>query len=155
MYTIFCDMDGVIVDFEKGYYELTGKHISQIIGGGDEFWKPLEEEGALFWATLPWMPDGRELWRYIKKYKPYILTAPSMDPSSRVGKEAWCKMHINNQYKKLYFKAAKYKSDFAGENKILIDDRDDTIASWNANGGIGILHTSAASTIKELKKLGL
>jgi len=148
-------MDGVIVDFEKGYYELTGKHISQIIGGGDEFWKPLEEEGALFWATLPWMPDGQDLWRYIKKYKPYILTAPSMDPSSRVGKEAWCKMNINNQYKKLYFKAAKYKSDFAGENKILIDDRDDTIASWNANGGIGILHTSAASTIKELKKLGL
>jgi hypothetical protein len=148
-------MDGVIVDFEKGYYELTGKHTSQIIDGGDEFWKPLEEEGAIFWATLPWMPDGKELWRYIKRYKPYILTAPSMDPSSRVGKEAWCKMHINSQYKKIYFKAARFKSDFAGENKILIDDRQDIISSWNAKGGIGILHTSAANSIKELKKLGL
>ena len=155
MYTIFCDMDGVIVDFEKGYYELTGKHTSQFLDGSIEFWKPLEEEGALFWATLPWMPDGKDLWNYIKKYKPYILTAPSMDPSSRVGKEAWCKMHINGQYKKLYFKAAKYKSDFAGPNKILIDDRQDTIASWNAKGGIGILHTSATNSIKELKKLGL
>ena len=74
-----------------------------------------------------------------------------MDSSSRVGKEAWCKMHINGQYKKLYFKAARYKSDFADENKILIDDREDTIASWNAKGGIGIHHTSAANTIKELK----
>ena len=64
-------------------------------------------------------------------------------------------MHINSQYKKIYFKAAKYKADFVGLNKILIDDRQDTISSWNANGGIGILHTSAANTIKELKKLGL
>ena len=155
MYTIFCDMDGVIVDFERGYYELTGKHTSQVLDGSNEFWKPLEDEGALFRATLPWMPDGKQLWDYIKKYKPYILTAPSLDPSSRVGKEAWCKMHINGQYKKLYFKAARFKSDFAGENKILIDDREDTIANWNAKGGIGILHTSAANSIKELKKLGL
>ncbi len=36
-----------------------------------------------------------------------------------------------------------------------IMDRDDTIASWNAKGGIGIHHTSATNTIKELKKLGL
>ena len=78
-----------------------------------------------------------------------------MNPTSRVGKEAWCKMNINNQYKKLYFKPAKFKADFAGENKILIDDRDDTIAQWKANGGIGIHHTSASNTIKELKKLGL
>lgn len=155
MYTIFCDMDGVLVDFEKGYYELTGKHTSQFPKGDSDFWKPLEEEGALFWATLDWMPDGRELWRYIKRYKPNILTAPSMDPSSRVGKEAWCKMHINNQYRNLYFKQAKYKSDFAGENRILIDDRDDTIASWKTKGGIGIHHISATNTIKELKKLGL
>ena len=155
MYTIFCDMDGVLVDFERGYHELTGKNTSQFPKGDNEFWKPLEEEGAIFWATLPWMPDGQELWRYIKRYRPNILTAPSMDPSSRAGKEAWCKMHINSQYKNLYFKPAKYKSDFAGQDRILIDDRDDTIASWKAKGGIGIHHTSASNTIKELKKLGL
>ena len=155
MYTIFCDMDGVLVDFERGYHELTGKHTSQFPKNDNEFWKPLEEEGAIFWATLPWMPDGQELWRYIKRYRPNILTAPSMDPSSRAGKEAWCKMHINSQYKNLYFKPAKYKSDFAGQDRILIDDRDDTIASWKAKGGIGIHHTSASNTIKELKKLGL
>ena len=97
MYTIFCDMDGVIVDFERGYYELTGKHTSQVLDGSNEFWKPLEDEGALFWATLPWMPDGKQLWDYIKKYKPYILTAPSLDSSSRVGKEAWCKNYILKQ----------------------------------------------------------
>jgi len=30
-----------------------------------------------------------------------------------------------------------------------------TINEWNAKGGTGIFHTSAANTITELKKLGL
>ena len=47
------------------------------------------------------------------------------------------------------------KQLFAGENRILIDDLAKTIDEWNAKGGIGILHTSTANTIKELKKLGL
>jgi hypothetical protein len=44
---------------------------------------------------------------------------------------------------------------FAAEGKILIDDMEQTIREWRNAGGIGILHTSAADTIKELKKLGL
>jgi hypothetical protein len=155
MYTIFCDMDGVLVDFEKGYYDLTGKHTKSFPKGDNDFWKPIEEEGALFWATLPWMPDGQELWRYIKKYKPYILSAPSQDPSSRVGKEAWLKMNLQNSFKKAYFASRGNKQNFSGQNKILIDDLQQTIDEWNAKGGIGIHHTSASNTIKELKKLGL
>ena len=154
-YTIFCDMDGVLVDFEKGYHDLTGINTSQFVKGDAAFWKPLEEEGAAFWATLDWMPDGENLWDYIRKHKPNILSSPSQDPSSRVGKEAWCKMHIPNQYKKLYFYNRAYKQMFAGPNKILIDDMKITIDEWNAKGGIGIHHTSATSTIQKLKKLGL
>jgi hypothetical protein len=26
---------------------------------------------------MPWMPEGEELYKYIKKYKPTILTSPS------------------------------------------------------------------------------
>ena len=51
--------------------------------------------------------------------------------------------------------SAKNKKDFAAPNNILIDDKPSTIDSWNAAGGIGILHTSAANTISQLKKLGL
>jgi len=45
------------------------------------------------------------------------------------------------------------KGMFAFEGSVLIDDRIKNIESWEANGGIGILHTSAAETIKELKTL--
>lgn len=154
MYRIYCDMDGVLVDFEKGYRELTGTY-SKNHPDNKSFWQPISDAGASFWANLDWMPDGEELWRYIKKYKPNILSAPSQDPSSRVGKEAWVKMNLKNNYNKLYLYSRANKKLFAGENCILIDDMQQTIDEWNAAGGIGIHHTSAANTIKELKKLGL
>ena len=155
MYTIFCDMDGVIVDFEKGYTELTNTIPTKSFNGKAEFWEPISKAGAQWWANLDWMPDGQELWRYIKKYKPNILSSPSQDPSSKVGKEAWLKMNLQNSYKKAYFYNRSNKQLFSDKNRILIDDLQQTIDEWNDKGGIGILHTSAANTIKELKKLGL
>jgi Fe-S-cluster formation regulator IscX/YfhJ len=29
-YIIFCDMDGVLVDFDKGYEDMTGKHTKHV-----------------------------------------------------------------------------------------------------------------------------
>ena len=148
-------MDGVLVDFEKGYSDLTNTKPAKSFNGKAEFWEPISKAGAQWWANLDWMPDGQELWRYIKKYKPNILSSPSQDPSSKVGKEAWLKMNLQNSYKKAYFYNRSNKQLFSDKNRILIDDLPQTIDEWNAKGGIGILHTSAANTIKELKKLGL
>lgn len=155
MYIIYCDMDGVLVDFEKGYKELTGIDTKNYVKGDEAFWQPISEAGAEFWANLPWMPDGKTLWDYIKKYKPNILSAPSRDPSSKVGKEAWLKMNLKNSYRNAYFASRGNKRLFSAPNKILIDDMKQTIDEWVADGGIGIHHTSASNTIKELKKLGL
>lgn len=155
-YTIFCDMDGVLVDFEQGYLDLTGIDIkNQFVQGDEKFWSPLSDAGAKFWATLNWMPDGKLLWQFIKKYKPNILSAPSKDRSSEIGKKAWCKIHIPNQYDKIILVPSWKKKDYSGTNKILIDDRKENISDWKNSGGIGILHTSAVKTIFELKKLGI
>jgi hypothetical protein len=53
----------------------------------------------------------------------------------------------------LYSRANKQL--FSEPNRILIDDMKQTIDEWNAKGGIGVYHTSAADKIKQLKKLGL
>ena len=37
---------------------------------------------------------------------------------------------------------------------VLIDDHPKNIGEWEANGGIGIHHTSVNRTIAKLKKLG-
>ena len=154
-YILYADMDGVLVDFEKGYQELTGTSTKRYAKGDTFFWQPISDAGASFWANLSWMPDGEELWRYIKKYRPNILSSPSQDPSSKIGKEAWLKIHLQNSYNKAYFYNRANKKLFAGPNRILIDDMKQTIDEWNNAGGVGIFHTSAANTIQQLKKLGL
>jgi len=149
-------MDGVIVDFVKGYKELTGVDTSHYISSTPEFWQPVDSGGPAFWASLDWTSDGKQLWNYIKKYKPNILSSPSRSQTSRIGKQVWVKTHIpRTQYKDLLLYPRHEKQLFAGENRILIDDLAKTIDEWNAKGGIGILHTSAANTIKQLKELGL
>ena len=157
-YLIFCDMDGVLVDFDRGYKELTGKSTNHSdVQDKNDFWrlldKSLEEKGLTeydYWVNLPWMPDGKELWNYIKPYSPYILTAPSLDPESRVAKREWVEKELP-EAKNIYFRKAQSKPDFSGKNKILIDDRADTIEGWRSKGGIGIHHTSTANTIDQLK----
>jgi cytidyltransferase-like protein len=153
-YEIYCDMDGVIVDFERGYEELTGKDIrgNHVKGDGD-FWQPITDAGVEFWAKLKWMPDGKQLWDYIKKHKPSLLSAPSREESSRIGKHIWVENNIPGV--NLILRAADKKQEFASPNAVLIDDRADNVQRWKDAGGVGIHHTSAENTINELEKLGL
>ena len=152
-YKIYCDMDGVLADFESGYEELTGIDLRGEFQKGDDFWDPISEKGVGFWAGLKWMPDGQELWDYLKPYKPDLLSAPSREQSSRIGKHVWVKHKIPGT--KLILRYASQKQELATPESILIDDRQVNIDQWEAAGGIGILHTSTANTIQQLQKLGL
>jgi hypothetical protein len=156
-YTIYSDMDGVLTDFDKRF-----KKFSKGIAPKDyenkfglkKFWNLVDNIGGLdFWANMDWMSDGKEYWNYISKYNPIILTAPSMNPVSRLGKRQWRDGNLPGV--KMKMASARNKPNYSKRNSILIDDRKDTIDAWNAAGGIGILHTSAASTIEKLKELGL
>lgn len=152
-YKIYCDMDGVLADFERGYEELTGIDLKGEFKKGDDFWDPISEKGVGFWAGLKWMPDGQELWDYLKPYKPDLLSAPSREDSSRIGKHVWVKHKLPGT--KLILRYAKQKQELATPESILIDDRQPNIDQWIAAGGIGILHTSTENTIKQLQNLGL
>ena len=153
-YKIYCDMDGVIADFERGYEELTGIDLQgEFKPEGKEFWGPISKAGVGFWAGLKWMPDGQQLWDYIKPFNPQLLSAPSREQSSRIGKHVWVKHKIPGT--RLILRYANKKKELASPKSILIDDRQANIDQWEAAGGIGILHTSAANTISQLKKLGL
>jgi hypothetical protein len=151
-YKIYCDMDGVLVDFDKAYFDLTGEKAS-FNTDPKKFWEPINKAGASFWIKMKWMPDGKQLWNYIKPYNPELLSAPSYQESSKIGKRVWVKR--NTPDTKLILRTAERKQEFATPNTILIDDRADNIQRWNDAGGIGIHHTSAESTIKQLKDLGL
>ena len=164
-YDVYVDMDGVLTDFERRFEQFAGvtpdEYMSQkeIQYGKDkaneQFWDLVDKQiGVRFWAGMPWMPEGEELYRYIKKHKPTILTSPSREESSRIGKGVWVKRNMSDVPVKFGF-GADGKAKFAGPNKILIDDREDNISAWKAAGGIGILFKSTEQVKNELSKLGL
>ena len=77
-YTIYCDMDGVLCDFDQGYEKLTGESTDEANAKGKSyFWKLFRESVGKnekdFWANLPWQPGGEDLWTFISPYNPNIL----------------------------------------------------------------------------------
>jgi hypothetical protein len=171
-YTIYCDMDGVLCDFDKRFMEFSNgippsEYESKF--GKSAFWELISKKGVGFWSEMEWKVDekdpeadekdskktgGKTLWEYIEKYKPIILSAPSFEKSSKDGKEKWINSNLKN-VGGIKLVPANEKQKFANPNAILIDDRTSNIQQWIDKGGIGILHTSADETIKQLKKYGL
>ena len=157
---IYCDMDGVLCDFAKGVEKVIGKSITQwSYGSKSEKWDKIKATPK-FWHTLPWMPGGKDLWNFISKYKPHILSAyveESFDPNCIPGKSHWARTNLGIAPGNVNLVKRVQKQNYAkvaGEPAILIDDYKKNTDQFTAKGGIGILHTTTSNTIRELKKLG-
>lgn len=157
---IHLDMDGVLADFETGFRRHTLRSIDSF-NDSSEFWKFAEGFDHLY-ADLPMMPDARYLIENVRDiareygFQIEILTAiPSMNtmPYAAKDKEAWIKEYCPYGWK---FKTGPYsvhKQFHAKPGDILIDDKIRNIEQWNAAGGIGIHHTSAAQSVRKLKRI--
>ena len=154
-YVIFLDMDGVLVDFDKQFKELTGMMPREFEAqnGIEKFWETIDGAGVGFWRGMKWMPGGEELYNRASQFKHYLLSSPSRSEVSKIGKRLWRKDKTPNT--KLYLARSYNKRKFAAPNHILIDDRESNIQQWRDAGGIGILYKSAEQVNAELDKLGL
>ena len=155
-YTLHVDMDGVLTDFDKRFMEFSAglkpkEYENQY--GIKKFWDLINNKiGVRFWVGMDWMSDGKQLWNFVKHLNPTILSAPSQQESSKIGKHLWIRKHIPGT--KTILTPSHMKEKQSGENHILIDDYPKNIRAWEAAGGIGILHTDAFTTIERLKELG-
>jgi len=161
-YKIFVDLDGVLADWVKGVEKIlpgyTEEKYLKTPKYQKKMWSAINKyslEGGKIWGDLDLMPDAQQLWDYIKKHDVEILTATG-DPKygGEEQKREWVKRNFGNVPVNIV-RMAKEKAQFAASNHILIDDMPKSINPWVEAKGIGILHTSAATTILELKKLGL
>ena len=154
-YVIFLDMDGVLVDFDKQFKELTGMMPREFEAqnGIEKFWEVIDGAGVGFWRGMKWMPGGEELYNRASQFKHYLLSSPSRSEVSKIGKRLWRKDKTPNT--KLYLARSYNKRKFAAPNHILIDDRESNIQQWRDAGGIGILYKSAEQVNAELDKLSL
>jgi 5'(3')-deoxyribonucleotidase len=104
---------------------------------------------------MEWMPNGRQLWSFIQPYNPIILTSPSEDNTSRLGKRIWVREHLVPA-PPVEFRFGEAKSDFANENAILIDDKPSNLEAFASKGGIAleVKDGEIQSVINTLKELG-
>jgi len=177
-YEIYCDMDGVLVDFERGVVdyittalaegraeELKAKIDRDYITTDDlagptknqpvrEFMYKELQHNAEFWENLPWIQNGPQLWATLAPHNPNILTTP-MGPGSERGKQRWINKHLKLPDDRVFFSREKYEKVKNGKYDILIDDFSSNTIPWKNAKGTPILHTSAARTKKELRDLGL
>jgi hypothetical protein len=148
-------MDGVIADFNKRYKELY-----KIEPKEADTYKTFDKFFTMFiaerqFATLNLMPDAIELINYLRSLKvpTEILSSTSSekrDAEIREQKIEW----LNNQnieFPVNLVPGKRFKRDFSNSNSLLIDDTPQNIDQWRVEGGIGILHTDAITTIGILK----
>lgn len=170
---VFCDLDGVLCDFEKGVREVTGFEPSQFTNKevirdpnqGEiqlnigKMWKALAREDG-FYANLDWMPDGKALWDSIKHLNPVILTGVPHGNWAPAQKVQWCARNLGPNVpvitcfaREKQDKARDYIRQDDLSAALLIDDTAKNINNWKTYNGIGLLHTSTAKTLADLRNL--
>lgn len=157
-YKIYCDMDGVLTDFEKRFEHFTGMNPQEYekAKGTAAFWHLIDTEiGVRFWVGMDWMPEGKRLWDFISPYKPDLLTSPSRDNTSRLGKNLWAKNNLSPK-PRVIFAYSKDKQRYANDKSILIDDKKSNINEWTSKGGIAIRckNGDVNHVIQKLQELG-
>ena len=160
---LYVDMDQVLVDFLGGAEKVLGKSYTD-----KNYWSDnksgdkkelLTQKAPNLFRDLDWMGDGKTLWQFIKKYSPKILSAhpTSWMKNAKKDKASWVQKNLGISDSDVHLVKRIMKKKFAttnGQPNILIDDHAKNIKEWQRAGGIGILHTTASSTIQKLKKMG-
>jgi 5'(3')-deoxyribonucleotidase len=160
------DLDGVLLDFQKGVANALGRENNhydkpeawgiwetwKVMGISEHvFWEALDSYE--FWATLEWMPDGREILELVESYfgKPNIaiMTSPCQHPHCSAAKQWYIQEHLPDYRRRYLITSAK---DFmADSGHVLIDDYDENVRLYRERGGPAILVPRPWNSLHSLK----
>lgn len=154
---IYVDLDGVLVDFDGALRERFGF-------GWDgtprrKVWSAImhyNDTVQPWFYSLPMYEDALVLWEFVNTEfdTVEILSASGTSPKDAQGqKRAWIGDNLGYDVTANIVVSGSEKAEFATPNTVLIDDRKKVLNPFINAGGIGVLHTSAADTIKQLKAL--
>jgi hypothetical protein len=162
---VFCDLDGVLADFDAGVLKLFKKKPAEV--SPKVLWPRLASTPG-FYADLPWMPNGKQLWAAIAPLNPVILTGLPRGKWAEPQKREWCARELGAEVEVICC-ASKDKHKHCPpvddgsvngdgvlrSSAVLIDDREAAREPWEAAGGRFVLFTSTEDAISQLKALGL
>jgi hypothetical protein len=169
-FRVFCDLDGVLVDFEKGIRRLFPDEPHHTFSiekmHRSTMWARAAKTNSFF-EHLAWAPGGKQLWDAIQHLEPDILTGCPAYRDSRTEKFKWCQRELGlDQQDLLHVDMAGHfyghrnvngvrrsqqathiitcwsynKYHESGPGAVLIDDRISLKAAWEKAGGIFIFH---------------
>jgi FMN phosphatase YigB (HAD superfamily) len=153
---LFVDLDGVLVDFDRGVFQATGHYPSEI--SDQQMW-PILARTPGFYDKLEWMSDGKELWEFAKNFSPTILTGLPRGQWAESQKRSWCLRELGPHVPVLTC-LSREKGRAASmvlepdETPVLVDDRLNAQSGWLDIGGVFVLHVSAQDSLRQLKELG-
>jgi hypothetical protein len=170
---IYVDMDGVLVDMDKGFKALSGgytpenfrdKYHGDIKVAKHEFWKLIGSKKD-FWISLSPMPDATVLWKFVTENfsspAPVVMSA-GIGAAITQQKTEWIHRHIAPGVRVIICPGGTKKPEYLVKfpvapnqyvTHVLIDDTQKNVDVWNneALHRIAILHHSAAETIRALE----
>jgi hypothetical protein len=138
-------MDGVLADFDKFVLDNYGRTFPQDTHVDDtKMWEYLESIDHFYFKLEP-TPYAYRLYHlacFVADDVQILTAIPSRGqaPTAKEDKQAWVNKYFSNNLRVNFGPYSKDKWKHALPGDILIDDRPDNIHSWNAAGGIGILH---------------
>jgi hypothetical protein len=163
-YEIYCDMDGVLCDFDSQFDHYFGESVKEYIAdkGIKSFENAVNEAGQEFWITMPMLAGAKELWQRIGKYGVTILSSPGEFEGAKEGKIKWIKENLRPSPKKIIFKQTgqkhteiQGKGEEAIKKSVLIDDYGKNLKPWESIGAKGIKHSADTlqNTLDSLEEL--
>lgn len=148
--TLFLDLDGVLADFDRGVWEVTGKRPERL--PRKALWAALARAPGFF-ETLAFMADPEILWRFCAPHRPTILTGLPLGAWAPEQKRRWVARMLG-AHVPIITCMARDKPSYAGPGRVLVDDRASVRASWESQGGTFVHHVSAEASIAALRRIG-
>ena len=146
---LFLDADGVLADFDRGARRLLGMRPKEFIAkhGRGEFWKRLAK-APNFYGSLPEMPDARVLFEAVKHLEPTILTGLPLGKWAAPQKVDWAAEHFPGVPIITCMARDKHKHMHSGD--VLVDDRENHRAAYEAAGVLFVHHRNAEDSLSQL-----
>ncbi|MEO8175825.1 MAG: hypothetical protein ABI626_04105 [Sphingomicrobium sp.] len=149
---LFLDCDGVLADFAAGVQALLGMSAAQFETrhGRGALWQRIAAAPD-FYATLPEMPDARELFDAVEQLAPTILTGLPIGNWAAPQKVRWAAEHFPGV--PIITCLARDKHLHMQPGDVLVDDRENHRAAYEREGVVFIHQKNARDSITQMAKI--